>query len=56
MSAGEDGVLVSADPRSRVSLARLGVDGGQIYRATLEEDGTIRLEPMKLVPASEVRP
>lgn len=55
MIGGVDGVLVRTDPRSRVSLARLGVDAGQIFQASVEDDGTVRLVPILIVPASEVQ-
>ena len=42
--------LVTADSRGRVSLGRFGADEGSLFRASVDEDGTIHLIPVRVVP------
>lgn len=46
-------VEVTADARGRLPLTRAGVETGQRYRATLNEDGSITLTPVRSIPEHE---
>jgi hypothetical protein len=50
-----DDVIVETDPRGRVSLARLGVQGGHRYIGRIEPDGTVVLEPAIVMTEAEAR-
>ncbi|MDR1237581.1 MAG: hypothetical protein LBK28_04995 [Propionibacteriaceae bacterium] len=47
-------LLLSADDRVRVPLAKLGVKPRADYQADLREDGTIILTPVTVIPTREL--
>jgi hypothetical protein len=53
MTHNPGGVLVEADSRGRVSLARLGTLHSR-YLAAVADDGTITLTPAMVVTAAEL--
>jgi hypothetical protein len=49
-----DSLLLAADDRGRLSLARLEVRPGDTFRAEPQPDGGILLTPMVAIPAREL--
>jgi len=46
-----EGKLITIDARRRVSLMKVGNPEHRFYMATVDDDGTITLTPVHVVPA-----